>query len=94
MIEMLHTVSSFVYQYLHLRDAEVHLQNNRGLDLNDNVVQGLVMARMAIESNDLEMAKDAIDAALEQAKRIINELVVGASSFRREEWPPACRPPS
>jgi hypothetical protein len=85
MIEMLHTVSSFVYQYLRLRDAEVHLQNLRGLDLNDNVVQGLVMARMAIESNNLDMAKESIDAALEQAKRIINELVDGASNFRREE---------
>lgn len=84
-IEMLHTVSSFVYQYLRLRDAETRLYNLRGLDLNDNVVQGLVVARMAIESGDLEMAKESIDAALEQAKRIINELVAGASSFRREE---------
>lgn len=85
MIEMLHTVSAFVYQYLRLREAETHLRNLRGLDLNDNVVQGLVMARMAIESSDLDMAKRSIDAALEEAKRIINELVVGASGFRRSE---------
>ena len=84
MIEMLHTVSSFVYQYLRLRDAEVHLHALRGLDLNDNVVQGLVVARMAIESGNLELATESIDAALEQAKRIINELVSGASDFRRD----------
>lgn len=85
MIEMLHTVSAFVYQYLRLRDAESHLHNLRGLDLNDNVVQGLVMARMALESNDLDMARQSIDVALEQAKRIINELVAGASHYRRDE---------
>lgn len=85
MIEMLHTVSSFVYQYLRLRDAELHLQNLRGLDLNDNVVQGLVVAKMALESGEAELAKSSIDAALEQAKRIINELVSGASHYRRSD---------
>jgi putative methionine-R-sulfoxide reductase with GAF domain len=88
MIEMLHTVSIFVYQYLRLRAAEDHLRTLRGLDLNDNVVQGLAVARLALESGDTTLAMASIDAALEQAKRVINELVAGADTFRREERSP------
>lgn len=40
MIEMLHTISTFVYQYIRLRNAEGHLYNLRGLDIHDNVVRG------------------------------------------------------
>lgn len=87
MIEMLHTISTFVYQYIRLRNAEGHLYNLRGLDIHDNVVQGLVTAKMALAAGNTSMVDEAIDDALVHAKRIINELVVDSHSFRRDQGP-------
>ena len=49
-------------------------RHRAGIELNDDVVQSLVVAKFALETEDTERAIDAIGAALTQTKRIANEL--------------------
>lgn len=58
------------------------------MELNDDVVQGLVVARMALEVGDLATASDAVDRTLESARKIVSELLeaggpIGAGSLVR-----------
>jgi hypothetical protein len=45
------------------------------IEINDDVVQGLVVARMAIETGDLAMAIEAIDRTLAAARQLVGELL-------------------
>lgn len=54
-------------------DAE--LRRRQAVELNDDVVQGLVVARMAVEIGDLSTAAAAIDRTLEAARGIVAELL-------------------
>jgi GAF domain-containing protein len=71
-------------------ELELRLETNRlvdalrerqrfSIELNDDVVQSLVVAKFALEMEDTARALDAISAALTQTKRIANEL------FAKEE---------
>jgi hypothetical protein len=55
--------------------AELERRRRDALELNDDVVQGLVVARMAMELGDLETAVAAIDRTLESAKKIVGDLL-------------------
>jgi signal transduction histidine kinase len=66
-------------------ELELRLETNRlieslrdrhrfGIELNDDVVQSLVVAKFALETDDPERAVTAIGAALTQTKRIASEL--------------------
>lgn len=56
-----------------LRDAR--LRQQQALQINDNIVQGLTVAKYAQEMDRPEQAADAIDRTLEGARRIISDLL-------------------
>jgi hypothetical protein len=49
----------------------------QALELNDNVLQGLVVARMALDLGDVEKADRALGAAIDSASRIVTDLLGG-----------------
>ena len=53
-------------------DAE---RRRHAVEINDDVVQGLVVARMAVEVGDLEKAAEAIDRSLDAARKIVGALL-------------------
>lgn len=57
--------------------ADLELRERQALDLNDNVLQGLVVARMSLERDDRDKALDALDAAIASAGVIITDLLGG-----------------
>lgn len=68
-------------------------RRRHAVEINDDVVQGLVVARMAVEVGDLEKAAAAIDRTLEAARGIVAELLesgapVGPGSLVRDRAVP------
>lgn len=53
------------------------IRHEQALELNDNVVQGLVVAKMALEGGLDEKAKETLVATLEKAKATVKELLAG-----------------
>lgn len=49
----------------------------RALEINDNVVQGLVRAKLALDLGAREESVEAVEGSLASAKRIITELLRG-----------------
>lgn len=47
----------------------------QALKLNDEVLQGLAVAKMAFDSGEDEKGKDALAASLDQLKQMINEML-------------------
>jgi PAS domain S-box-containing protein len=69
----------------------VHLaeeQRQRGLELHDEVVQGLAVARMAFDIDDRERLDHALTQTLDAARRLVEELlgpgVIDAGDLRQE----------
>ncbi len=56
-----------------LRAAQIRKQ--QALELNDNIVQGLVVAKMALEGGFDHKAKETLTATLEKARSIISDLL-------------------
>ena len=57
------------------RLREAQLRQQQALQINDNVVQGLTVAKYAQEMGRPEQASEAIDRTLEAARRIITDLL-------------------
>ena len=57
------------------RLREAQLRQQQALQINDNVVQGLTVAKYAQEMGRAEQASEAIDRTLEAARRIITDLL-------------------
>lgn len=53
------------------------IRHEQALELNDNVVQGLVVAKMALEGGLDEKAKETLVATLEKARATVKELLAG-----------------
>ncbi len=60
-------------------------RQRQSIELNDDVVQSLVLARMSLESTDSVDALPHVERALEGAKRILSAMATDASSLRREQ---------
>ncbi len=60
---------------MRLQLAEAQLRRRQALQINDNVVQGLAVAKYAFELGDDEKAKEKLNETLTAAKRIISELL-------------------
>ena len=60
---------------------DMRQREREALELNDNVLQGIVVARMALELNQNERAEQALDASIEAASRIISDRL-GAAAAR------------
>lgn len=55
--------------------AEAQLRRRQALEINDNVVQGLTVAKYAFSLGDPEKGQQAVDDTLESAKAIISDLL-------------------
>ncbi|HEX7716320.1 MAG TPA: hypothetical protein VF416_03455 [Marmoricola sp.] len=54
---------------------DLRQREQQALELNDSVLQGLVVAKMALDLGEKDKADDAIAASIESASRIITELL-------------------
>ena len=50
-------------------------RQRQALELNDDVVQGLAVARMALDLGQRDRAVDAIEQSMQSASRIISDLL-------------------
>lgn len=71
------------------RLREIELNHAQALDLNDEVVQGLATAKLALELGQVDEARAALDATLESARGIVTDLMSKngqsrAGGFRRQ----------
>ena len=60
---------------LKLQLAEAQLRRRQALEINDNIVQGLAVAKYAFELGDEDKARSSLDQTLTAAKNIISELL-------------------
>lgn len=65
--------------------AEAQLRRQQALEINDNVVQGLAVAKYAMELGEHERARTAVEGTLKAARHIISELLHGESGDRSLE---------
>lgn len=56
-----------------LREGE--LRRRQVLEINDNVVQGLVVAKYALDADDAGAAREAVERTLDSARHIIGDLL-------------------
>ncbi|MEA2434820.1 MAG: hypothetical protein QOG54_2277 [Actinomycetota bacterium] len=72
--------------------AESENRHHQALEINDNLVQGLAVAKYAMELEDYQRAADAIENTLRNAQEIVGDLLgksvegdSGAGSLLREK---------
>ncbi len=65
------------------------MARKQATELNDNVVQGLVLAKYALGRDDRSAAERMLDSTLGQARRMISDLIgrenVEPGDLRREQ---------
>jgi hypothetical protein len=68
------------------------VRERQALEINDNIVQGLAVARMALESGDDEDTRVAIEDTLRRSQALISDLLgtdeldaIGPGDLRRKE---------
>jgi GAF domain-containing protein len=85
-IRTLQDLAAIVMDELELRlDARAKLEDRRrrALELNDEVVQGLALAQLALHAGKTEEAATAVQHALSSAQAIVGELLESAGSEGR-----------
>lgn len=61
---------------IHTRQLETaRLMQQQAVEINDTVVQGLVVARYALDADDSDKAKAALDRTLDSARALISQLL-------------------
>jgi hypothetical protein len=60
---------------MRLELAESQLRRTQALEINDNVVQGLAVAKYAMDLGQMEKAQEAVEGTLAAARRIISDLL-------------------
>ena len=60
---------------------DLRKREQQALELNDSVLQGLVVSKMALDLDDIDKAQAALGASIEAASRIITNLL-GNDDFR------------
>jgi len=83
-IGVLEDLAALVVDELELRLA-ARQQAQRATELNDDVVQALVIAKMRFELGDTGPGLQGLDDALASSKRILAELVEDAPTLRRSD---------
>jgi PAS domain S-box-containing protein len=58
---------------------EARLRRRQTIEINDNVMQGLAAATFALELGDTRMAQAAVQQTVRSARRMMSELIGGAS---------------
>ena len=64
------------------RAHEAKLNRRRALELNDEVVQGLSVAKYAFDSGEMSTAKRAVAHTLDAARQIVSDLLVASGDER------------
>ena len=80
-IETLRDLAAVVVDELEVRLAvnrTLEERRRRALELNDDVVQGLALAQLALQAGREEQARVAIEGTLESAQAIVSELLESA----------------
>ena len=54
---------------------DLEKREQQALELNDNVLQGIVVAKMALEVGDQDRARKALDSSVNSASQMISELL-------------------
>jgi GAF domain-containing protein len=67
-----------------LHDAEQRLLALQAMEIHDNVVQDLAVARLALEAGLEAQAMESLTKGLDAAKRIVSDIAVDAPHLRRE----------
>jgi hypothetical protein len=62
---------------------DLRKREQQALELNDSVLQGLVVAKMALDLNDTAKANAALTTSIESASRIITDLI-GTEGFNMQ----------
>ncbi|HYN37092.1 MAG TPA: hypothetical protein VEV82_08980 [Actinomycetota bacterium] len=57
------------------RQLEKQLRQRQALEINDNIVQGLTVAKYAMDAGDLARAKEAVEQTLMSARHIVTDLL-------------------
>ena len=78
---VLNDLAALVVDELELRLA-ARRQARRATELNDDVVQALVVAKMHLQLDERQPAVASLDRALDSSKRILAELVEDAPTRR------------
>ena len=60
---------------LKVQVAKANMRRKQALEINDNIVQGLAVAKYAFELGDDKKGKTSLDASLSAAKKIISDLL-------------------
>ena len=60
---------------LEQRMRTASIRRDQALELNDNIVQGLAVAKMALEGGFDEKAKETLESTLEKARAIVTDLL-------------------
>jgi len=79
-VEAMAALGNQLGQFLLRREAEAELEERHRLqaqaaELNDEVVQGLALARYQLALGDMDSGQAAVDATLAAAKKIISDLL-------------------
>ena len=83
-VALLDDLASLVIDELELRLA-ARRRARQATELNDDVVQALVTARLQNEMGEHDAASESIERALDASKRILAEFAEDAPNFRRGE---------
>ena len=51
------------------------LRQRQALEINDNIVQGLTVAKYAMDAGDNDRAKEAVERTLKSARQIVTDLL-------------------
>ncbi|MGA8258329.1 MAG: hypothetical protein WB767_17305 [Nocardioides sp.] len=54
---------------------DMRKREQQALELNDSVLQGLVVSKMALDLDEIDKARAALDTSIESASRIITDLL-------------------
>ncbi|WP_139982434.1 hypothetical protein [Nocardioides litoris] len=59
---------------------DLRKREQQALELNDSVLQGLVVSKMALDLDDVDRAREALDSSIASASRMITDLL-GSEHF-------------
>lgn len=63
--------------------ADMKERQRQALEINDNIVQGLAVAKLALELDERETSHEALESALTSARQIISDLLGETSGENR-----------
>jgi signal transduction histidine kinase len=59
----------------HEQKLERRPRQRQALEINDNIVQGLTVAKYAMDAQDTARAKEAVERTLKAARKIVTDLL-------------------